>query len=183
MGKEPSNRVVEYCAGAVLLGASGSELESFARCASWGKHGQNAQRDLIKAFGQPAGAPNLYRARLPVKGKNGQRDFSDHPFVLSHELFAQMCKQRQSFFPQHVLDGAAARQKCWDALGKHKFVQENEAWAEAKAAGFDLVPLGLHCDAGAFNKNESLYVLTWNSLVGQGTTKLRRFIITVLKKR
>mgnify|MGYP006893366291 CR=1 FL=1 len=60
MGKEPSNRVVEYCAGAVLLGARGSELESFARCASWGKHGQNTQRDLIQAFGQPAGAPNLF---------------------------------------------------------------------------------------------------------------------------
>ena len=84
------HKVVKYCGGAVLLGARGAEVEKFAKCASWGKHGQHAQRDLIKAFGKPAGAPALYRARLPLKGKNGGREFSDHLLVLPHELFARM---------------------------------------------------------------------------------------------
>ena len=152
MGKEPSNRMVEYCAGAVLLGARGSEVESFARDASWGKHGQNAQRDLIKAFGHPAGAPNLFRARLPVKGKNGQRDFSDHPFVLPHQLFAQVYKQRQSVFQEHVLDGAAAHQKCWDALGKHKFCARKLSMGGSQGSWLRLGPFRFALPRGRFQQ-------------------------------
>lgn len=177
-----SQQVVNYCAGAILLGAKGTEVEKFAKCASWGKHRQNAQRDLMKAFGRPAGAPALYRAKLPVKARNGEREFSDHPFALPHELFARMYQDRRAFFQEHVMGEKSALKECWATLEKHEFVQENQAWAEARAAGFELVPLGLHCDAGAFSNNESLYVLTWNSLVGQGTTKQKRYIITVLKK-
>ena len=181
-GLVTSKQVVQYCGGAVALGAHSEQLDKFAECATWGKHGQNCQRDLMKAFGQPTGAPALYRARLPVKGKKGQQEFSDHPFVLPHELFAKIFQERRGFFNEHVLSDGEKRRRCWDALERHPFVQENEAWSEAKAAGLELVPLGLHCDAGAFNKNESLYALTWNSLVGQGTTKQKRYIITVLKK-
>ena len=136
----------------------------------------------MKAIGRPIGAPEIYRARLPVKATNGRREFSNHPFVLPHELFSRMFSERRPFFQEHVLGERSASEACWAALEKQKFVQENEAWAEAKTAGFDLIPLGLHCDAGAFNNNESLYVLTWNSLVGQGTTKQKRYVITVLKK-
>ena len=92
------HKVVKYCGGAVLLGARGTEVENFAKCASWGKHGQNAQRDLMKAFGKPAGAPALYRARLPLKGKNGGQEFSDHPFVLPHELFARMYPKAHHYY-------------------------------------------------------------------------------------
>eukprot|EP00973_Karenia_brevis_P075539 10493851-Karenia_brevis.AAC.1 len=110
-----------------------------------------------------------------MKGKNGQRELSDHPFILPHELFACLHQERRSFFEEHVLGPASDLQECWAELEKHAFVQDNDAWRDAKLAGFDLVPLGLHCDAGAFNKNESLYVLTWNSLVGQGTSKQKRY--------
>ena len=93
-----------------------------------------------------------------------------------------MFQERRPFFQEHVLGEASRLKQCWKSLGEQQFVRDNEAHAFAKAAGFELVPLGLHCDAGAFNKNDSLYVLIWNSLVGQGTTKQKRYVITVLKK-
>jgi hypothetical protein len=165
-GKVTSKQVVKYCAGAALLGARGEAIEKFAKCAAWGKHGQNAQRDLMKALGRPTGAPDLYRASLPLKGKNGQREFHNHPFALPHEMFACMFQERRDFFQEHVLGEPSKLEQCWRSLEEQQFVRDNEAHASAKAAGFELVPLGLHCDAGAFSKNDSLYVLTWNSLVG-----------------
>ena len=67
-GAVTSKQVVKYCAAAVALGARSPQVDVFVRCATWGKNGQNAQRDLVKAFGRPLGAPAIYRARLPVKG-------------------------------------------------------------------------------------------------------------------
>ena len=47
LGKISSKQVVDYCGGAALLGARSEGVDKFARCASWGSHGQNAQRDLM----------------------------------------------------------------------------------------------------------------------------------------
>ena len=43
-------------------------------------------------------------------------------------------------------------------------------------------PIGFHGDAGSFNKQESVYLLSWNSLLGTGTTVAKRFVLTVLRK-
>ena len=44
------------------------------------------------------------------------------------------------------------------------------------------IPLGLHGDAGAFSDNDSHYALSWNSLMGSGSTITKRIIFTVIKK-
>ena len=44
------------------------------------------------------------------------------------------------------------------------------------------VPLGMHCDAGSFSHQNSLYVLSWNSLLGLGSTLNNRFPFTVFAK-
>ena len=45
------------------------------------------------------------------------------------------------------------------------------------------VPIGMRGDAGAFSKQESLYVFTWNSLLGARTTMSKRFLMTVIRKK
>lgn len=42
--------------------------------------------------------------------------------------------------------------------------------------------MGLHGDAGPVSKHDSLFTLTWNSLLGEGVTLEKRFVFTVLKK-
>ena len=50
-------------------------------------------------------------------------------------------------------------------------------------ANFDsTVALGFHGDAGAFNKNDGLLVLSWNSLLGWGNTRRKRFVFSFIRK-
>jgi hypothetical protein len=45
------------------------------------------------------------------------------------------------------------------------------------------IPIGMHGDAGGFTEHESLIVLSWNSLLGSGSTRSKRFLFTVLLKK
>ena len=45
-----------------------------------------------------------------------------------------------------------------------------------------IIPLGMHGDAAAFSHQDSLYVFSWNSLLGIGTTAQKRFVFTVVQK-
>ena len=47
----------------------------------------------------------------------------------------------------------------------------------------DTIPIGMHGDAGGFTEHESLIVLSWNSLLGTGSTRSKRFLFTVLLKK
>ena len=40
----------------------------------------------------------------------------------------------------------------------------------------------MHGDGGAFSHNDSLFVLTFNSLLGRGNTRSTRFFMTVVPK-
>ena len=42
--------------------------------------------------------------------------------------------------------------------------------------------IGLHGDAGAFTKHDSLMVVSWNGLLGTGTTRPKRFVLTFVRK-
>ena len=44
------------------------------------------------------------------------------------------------------------------------------------------IPLGLYGDGGAFSHQDSLLVLTWNSLLGVGSTMEKKFLMTCIKK-
>ena len=44
------------------------------------------------------------------------------------------------------------------------------------------IPLGFYGDAGAFSHNDSLYVFTWNSILGVGPTMSKRYLATCIKK-
>ena len=44
------------------------------------------------------------------------------------------------------------------------------------------LPLGLHGDGGSFSKQDSLFVFTFNSLLGEGVTSSKRFVMTIIKK-
>ena len=45
-----------------------------------------------------------------------------------------------------------------------------------------MMPLGVHGDGGAFNKQDSLYGFAWSSLLSSGQTIEARFLFTVIKK-
>ena len=54
----------------------------------------------------------------------------------------------------------------WQSIATSAFVQEHPKLSPNLFAS--TIPIGMHADAGAFSKQDSVYVFNWNSLVGRG---------------
>ena len=119
-------------------------------------------------FGAPEGTPPFTFAN--VRTTNG---VVSHPFLIPHSWF-------QSLFKASVRGAEGEAYEFWNSQRDTPFVQQHPLlhtrdWHKT-------VPLGLHGDAGSFNKQESVYLFSWNSLLGTGTTLSKRFIFTVIRK-
>ena len=143
---------------------------------------QNTHRDLMRILGRPAGTPEMYYANIPIKDRNGKRTFTMIPFLLPHEYFSQLHKERRAFFQEHIWGKDEERHECWDVLGQQDFVKANPVLRGLPGYRDQAVPIGLHGDAGAMSKNKSVFVLTWNSLAGQGSTKQTRYVMSLIRK-
>ena len=179
-GKLSSKDVQQYAASAVQERADPHTLGVMGKIACGGKWGSNAQRDLMMALGRPQGCPDFYWAQLPVAQSSGGAKWEWHPFILPHELFATLLEERSQFFSKHVIGSPSVLKRCWIFLSSKEFLKESLAGVGPLD---DVVPVGLHADAGAYSKKKSLYVFTWGSLVGQGSTKQKRFVMTTLPKQ
>ena len=182
-GKISSQRVLEYCTGAVLEGSTSRELVNLGKPTAAGQRMYHAQDEIMKALGRPPGGCEFYFGPVPKKHKDGTVSVEMHPFILPHESFQALASERPDFFAKHVLGADGALRSCWQYLWQQKDIQQNPCLQGAGPLD-TCVPLGLHVDAGAVSKQSknSLYVFTWNSLVSQGSTKQTRHIITVIQK-
>jgi hypothetical protein len=169
-----AKKVQEYAWGAQFQGAEG--LRDIAKAGTSGANPQNIQRSLINLFGQPLGAPPIDWYRIPMKVGH-----VFHPFLLPHKFFQAIYKDRRGDW-EHFLQGPiGAAQQYWDNMKDNLYVKNHpnfpmNTWAKT-------LPLGLHGDAGAYSKQDSLMVISWNSLLGRGNTRRKRFLFTFLRKR
>ena len=105
---------------------------------------------------------------------------SAHPVIWPHKLFRSLYSNRREWFDRYISGPPGAALEYWqqirglDFMRRHPVLREG-IWPRA-------IPIGMHGDAGAFNKHESLLVLSWNSLLGFGNTRRKRFVFTFLKK-
>eukprot|EP00959_Pyramimonas_sp_CCMP1952_P250965 5245337-Pyramimonas_sp.AAC.1 len=131
---------------------------------------------MVSAFGRPAGSPGFDWMELPTaKGPK-----TPHPFLLPHKFFSTFFNELPARFRDTVSGPRGACGQFWESIRFSDFVRRHpnlprHLWGQ-------IVPLGMHADAGAFNAHDSLYVISWNSLVGAGGTVAKRFIFTVLRK-
>jgi hypothetical protein len=174
-GKLTTEQVQRYAMRATEDGAEG--VEHFAKMGAWGKHTQSLSRAMRNALGHPRGAPELSYFEIPMlDGTNVA-----HPFLLPHEFFSSYYSQcGLAQFRKHLAGPIGACRNFWNCIKESPFVVEHENLAPATWPS--TVPLGFHADAGAFTKQDSVYVFSWNSLVGRGTTHQKRFVFTVARK-
>ena len=161
IGKVNSKEVLEFAQGAAAQGARG--LEDMA---SLGGH--NAFRSLKKVFGAPAGAPNLHWLEIPTK--TGLK--TPHPFLMPHELFASYHKERKEEWVNTSAGPANACLDFWKSMRGSKFVDLHPSLPAKHWKS--IIPVGIHGDAGAFSHADSLYTISWNSLVGEGSTAKKK---------
>ena len=89
-------------------------------------------------------------------------------------------ESNRTIFDQSIKGPDGATLAFWESMRDTPFVANHrtlkrEDWDKA-------IPVGLHGDAGSFSKQESVYLFTFNSLLGAGSTASKRFIFTVMKK-
>lgn len=159
-------------------GASG--LQRLQKIGASGRWRSNAQRDLMRALGRPQGAPAFYKASIPMRDRDGKARIAEHPFLLPHQMFAQLHLERGDKFQQCVAGDNAERMGLWAELSSHPVVDQHPSLDKGSLS--KVVPIGIHGDAAAFSHQDGLFILTWNSLVGQGTSKESRFVMTMFKK-
>jgi hypothetical protein len=170
-----AKQVQEYAHGAQLQGAN--FLGDLAKAGTFGKNPQNIQRSLIQLFGKPVGAPDFNWFKIPLK--NGR--YALHPFLLPHKFFEQLYKERRQDFQRYLQGPVGAAQQYWEHLQDSAYVRLHPKLHSNNFA--TMIPLGLHGDAGAYSKQDSLMVISWNSILGRGNTRRKRFVFTFLRKR
>ena len=66
----------------------------------------------------------------------------------------------------------------WDHIMHSDFVQKHPQLNDY----FHTAPLGFHGDAGAFSKQDSLMVFSFNGLLSSGRTRTKRFLFSTIRK-
>ena len=175
-GELSSPMVQEIAAGALKQGAVG--VDGFANIGADGSQQGNLFRDLCSAFGMPLGAPAIEWVRLPfANGKSGL-----YPVLMPHLFFKQLYTEKPSDFRTAVLGGCEDASDFWASTTGRRFASEHPVLCNRKRNLLrKTIPLGLHGDGGEFSHQDSLYAVTWNSVLGLGSTSQKRFLFAAIK--
>jgi len=168
-----ARQIQEYASGARDQGAEG--LDRLASSGGGGRHATNVHKSLLSMFGTPTGGPPIDWVELTTK----QGDRVPHPVIFPLKFFASLYRGRRAWFDRHIRGPPTAAAEYWSKVGCKVFLQQHGyssgAWAR-------VLPIGLHGDAGAYSKQDSLMVVSWNSLLGFGDTQRTRFVFTFVLK-
>ena len=128
-------------------------------------------------YWQTSWQPRCVLASLAC-GCGRRRLFRLASVLLATYVFHSLYHERRDYWERTVAGPSLERAGVWELLKddvRQHPVLRNQCLSR-------VVPIGLHGDGGAFNKQDTVLVLTWNSLVGHGTAREKRHIITVIKK-
>ena len=103
-----------------------------------------------------------------------------HPVIWPHRFFQTLSKFQPDIWKTRVTGSRGAAQQFWESMRDSEFVKQHPFLPPASWGS--IIPLGFHGDGGAFNKQDSLYTLAWNSLLAEGATIQTKFLFTVVKK-
>ena len=173
-GEISAKKVQEYALGAEAQGAVG--MSAPAGAGSSGKHSTNIHRSLLSIFKISDGCPELKWVPIPTK----RGPHTPHPFMLPHQWFASLSQHQPTLFGTSVRGPVGAAAAFWTMMSTTPFVRNHPSllpkhWSST-------IPLGFYGDSGSFSKQDSLYVFTWNSLLGTGQTMSKRYLATCIKK-
>ena len=173
-GKLSSAQVQKYAHSATQQGAL--EMGDVASAGNFGKQPGNVFRALKQLWGIPQGAPDLKWIDIPTKAGESK----PHPFILPHELFSALFAGKPDAFTKMITSTPGSCTAYWKQIRSSDFVTQHPALPKAEWG--KIVPLGLHGDGGKFSHQDSLMTLSWNSLLGEGQTRQKRFLFTVIRK-
>ena len=95
-------------------------------------------------------------------------------FLMPHKFFSCLYQERPDFFYRHLQGVAGAAREYWDNLASTKFVRRHPSLTNLDTT----FPVGLHGDADAFTKHDSLMVISWKGLLGRDCGRTKRIVFT-----
>ena len=172
-GKTSAREVQHLAETAMRQGAVG--LDRVASAGNFGANPSNCHRALVNAFGYPQGAPAFDFINIP--GKNG---LITQPFLMPHKFFASLYHERREIFMRHLCGPLDGIKEYWDNVKHTEFFRGHPLIADLHHT----LPIGLHGDAGAFTKHDSLMVISWNGILANDVHgKVKRLVFTFVRKR
>ena len=99
---------------------------------------------------------------------------------MPHEFFACFYNQQKRKFMEAMAGRENAALQFWQSMKQTDFIKKHPDMP--KSQWRTTVPVGMHGDGASFSKQDSVYVFSWNSLIGSGTTVQKRFIATIMNK-
>ncbi len=166
-GSLPSNKLLEYAAGASQQGARG--LDSLAH---GGDH--NAHRRVVAALGYPKDAPKLSWMEIPVAGGG----VKPHPILCPIDTLEAHLKDPEKF--QKRLRGEDLNvQDLWYGLRGAKVYEANERHIDPSRS----LAVTIHGDGAPTTKADGLFTISWSSLHASGNTRQTKNVFTVIRKK
>jgi hypothetical protein len=174
-GKLSAKDVRDISMDALRAGTPG--MEQFAEMGASGAHTQNCFRAMQHILGYPAGAPTMDWFQIPTRA--GPR--TPHPFLLPHKFFSSYYKANtMAQWRKEFAGPIGASRQFWESIQDSPFIKHHPHMP--KQLWPSTIPLGMHADGGPFSKQDSLFTINWNSLLGTGQTFRKRFVFTVITK-
>ena len=120
--------------------------------------------------------PPLDWIEIPLKGNRK----SAHPVFWPHKFFQRLAADRADIWINRIRGVEGAARQFWNSVQHNDFVTNHpylprDSWDT-------MIPLSFHGDGGGFNKHDSLFTLSWSSLLGGGPTMQSKFVFTTVKK-
>ena len=162
----PSNRVLEYAAGAASQGARG--LESFAG------GDRNAHRRVVAALGYPEKAPRLSWIEIPVAGGG----VKPQPILCPIDTLEALLKDPVKF-QKHMRGEDLNVEDLWYGLSGTKVFTANKMHINVTRS----LAITLHGDGAPTTKADGLFTISWSSLHASGSTRHTKNIFTVVRKK
>ena len=162
----PSNKVLEYAAGAASQGARG--LEKFAG------GDNNAHRRVVAALGYPEKAPRLSWIEIPVAGGG----VKPQPILCPIDTLEALLKDPVRF-QEHMRGEDLNVEDLWYSLSGTKVFTANKMHINVTRS----LAITLHGDGAPTTKADGLFTISWSSLHASGSTRHTKNIFTVVRKK
>lgn len=162
----PSNKVLEYAAGAAQQGARG--LASFIG------GDNNAHRKVVAALGYPEKAPRISWIELPVAGGG----LKPHPILCPIDTLEALLKDPDKF-EKHMRGEDFNVQDLWYGLRATTVFAANEMHINTSRS----LAITIHGDGAPTTKADGLFTISWSSLHASGSTRHTKNIFTVVTKK
>ena len=173
----------EIARAALASGASDLNLVEMASAGSFGTDEGNTHRDLKRRILGAAGfiTPTPTTIQVPllnIRGDSAKVEMREIDILLPHDYLASMCQH--ALFSDDLF-GNSRLKKFWakQSMSDPKWVS-NPLAAQPKDS---VIPFLVHGDGAEFQDNESINVLSFRSLLSNGPTSSRQFLLVAIPKR